>query len=205
MARPRKIPLPTGKAAVTVAISTAGKALATMIETMAVNGAAISQEEFEKAFAFVHRTITALETQARRDRLSISASQFSFDDPLVYATGGVVSGKPYYPSNTRGTANIAVEEVAAQPIILLDPPQPMPTPATRSGMVRPAPRVVAPKPEAKPQPATAAGTPIRHFTGRVSKHSSDLNAGMPVVTALESAPLMGTVVDATDDITFLSE
>ena len=201
MARPRKIPAASPKLQVQLAVSAAGRALATMIETLKTNGSAISQEDFEKAFAFVHSTVAALENQARRDRLSIAASQFSFDDPItLIAPGGYPAGKPSVVRRSSAAESMP-SSVEVQPIVLMPD-----TPAARPSIVRaPVPRAAQLKAEAKPQPATQAGTPIRHFTGRVSKHSSDPDAGKPIVTALESPPLMGEVADVTDKINFLTE
>jgi hypothetical protein len=82
---PRGVRKVVGAGAIVAQVQTIGKSLGELLKLLEKEGSTIGADQFEKVFGFLRATLAKVEEQARKDRVIISAGEFSWDAPLAAA------------------------------------------------------------------------------------------------------------------------
>lgn len=195
-----------GKMQVADAVSTVGRALSALIQSMKDHGEHLSAQDFESAFAHLRATFSALEAQARRDRTLIAASVFSFDAPQMQPSHEPTyryTSAPMPAQNWSGADDLPNWNNAPPATVRTDVGLVPITP------VKAAPISVSDIDLLDDEPDFGSSIPPaptkenwKKPTGRLSKYSGEADAGKAVHVEMSSPALGDEVADIVSDISF---
>lgn len=120
---PRGVKRLTGSVAIGAQVTTIGKGLGELLKLLEKEGHAISADQFEKVFGFIRSTTNNIEEQARKDRVVISAGEFSWDAPVTNGqpvmSAGTMVAQPSY-ERPAAIARVDTTVASAKPTQTLE-------------------------------------------------------------------------------------
>ena len=120
---PRGVRKVVGAGAIVAQVQTIGKSLGELLKLLEKEGSTIGADQFEKVFGFLRATLAKVEEQARKDRVVISAGEFSWDAPVTNGqpvmSAGTMVAQPSY-GRPAAIARVDTTVASAKPTQTLE-------------------------------------------------------------------------------------